>query len=980
MDKDNPYLLTLTAENLFLLEAHTANLLQYITNHKDLNIEDIAYTLNFTMQHHSFRRAILCKDIDDVVATLSKNKLEKIFDFVHSPEKLSNIYFFSGAGNHYQKMGMDLFERESAYKNQFLECADKIKKITGIDIVNHLLGENQDWIYDITLSQLIILATEYSMAHLCRTFGISPDYIVAYCFGELAAAVFLDLVTFDDAVYFLYSLKEIIETLPLGELLVVHIDESSSIEEYLNQDISIVAYFPGNTYLLAGPSNTVNFLIQTFSQIGIFCKKMNFPYMFHSEAMKEIRGPLTEASKKICRLQSSAFNQHKTYFSCSLGREVDKEVINNPIYWANIYCSSLDLRGLPKLMSDKYSQANVIELGPGRTARAIFGYDESGRQKFNTLHMLQESQGISACDSFYFMLAKCWGTGAHINWDMFFHLEKDHNSKNVDLLENLEIDKDHSLINEAFLSCKKNVVDLNEKEQTIYTIFSKLLKVVNFGVDDSFFSLGGDSILALQCVANMNQLDLGISLETFSKYPTVKLLARACSPVVARAEKIENIIEIPLLPLQKRFFSKLRHWKEVRLISIMLQATTNLNVDLLGVATQILIDIHDGLRTRFSYHNQQWKQFALPMDTVAFDHIDLSFMDSPNGKQKATDNFIEEFKSKFDLEAGPLVRFVSIKFSERIHYLVILFHHLCIDGISLQILLRDLDAIYSNLLLNKNSFTLVPCCSLRTAANKFYELSQLDDFKKDLYFWKQQLDISNCFPTDFTNKTSHLDATTLGELHTDIDMQKVNPLIKANNEISIFDILVTGFVQALNDFTGSTDQFIDLRNHGRHISNDLDLSRTIGWFTTAYPIKLSLRGQTNVRKAIREIQLQLRAVPHNGVSYNLLKYITDDERINLELMEMGMPKIAFNYHGQIDKIFSGLKQFQLVSYPIGNNTGTKATRSHLINLDLYIMHNKLNIVWTFSTAFHKQQTIQALSEKYKEAINNIITFLLNKNH
>jgi non-ribosomal peptide synthase protein (TIGR01720 family) len=187
----------------------------------------------------------------------------------------------------------------------------------------------------------------------------------------------------------------------------------------------------------------------------------------------------------------------------------------------------------------------------------------------------------------------------------------------------------------------------------------------------------------------------------------------------------------------------------------------------------------------------------------------------------------------------------------------------------------------------------------------------------------------------------------------------------------INDMLLTALARAIDRWTGRTDCLIDLEGHGREeLFDDLDVSRTLGWFTSIYPLKLALigNGARNPGSDLKAVKEQLRQIPSNGIGYGLLRYSARCET----LQSAPQAEILFNYLGQFDQTFAESQLFTMAPLSGGLDQSPKRQRSHLLDINGSVLRGKLRIGFTYSKALHNPNTIQQFADWYKQELEALI--------
>jgi non-ribosomal peptide synthase protein (TIGR01720 family) len=189
----------------------------------------------------------------------------------------------------------------------------------------------------------------------------------------------------------------------------------------------------------------------------------------------------------------------------------------------------------------------------------------------------------------------------------------------------------------------------------------------------------------------------------------------------------------------------------------------------------------------------------------------------------------------------------------------------------------------------------------------------------------------------------------------------------------INDLLLTALAQSFAEWTGQPFLLVDLEGHGREeIFQDLDLSRTVGWFTTIFPVFLDLRGAASPVDALKRIKEQLRRIPRRGIGYGLLRYLCSDRQVKARLEALPKAEVVFNYLGQLDQTLAQSALFAPARESAGMTRSPRQQRSHLLEINASVEGKQLQSAWAFSTAVHRRETIERLAEGFVRALRELI--------
>ncbi|WDD36594.1 amino acid adenylation domain-containing protein (plasmid) [Nostoc sp. UHCC 0926] len=521
-------------------------------------------------------------------------------------------------------------------------------------------------------------------------------------------------------------------------------------------------------------------------------------------------------------------------------------------------------------------------------------------------------------------------------------------------------------------------------EKVLAEIWAKILRLEQVGIYDKFFELGGDSILSMQIIAKANQVGLHITPKHLFEHQTIAELAVvAITNQSIQAEQGLVTGQVPLTPIQHWFFKQnlpdSHHWNQ----SILLEVQQALNQALLEQTVQKLLEHHDALRLRFFLQESGWQQFTASSDSVVpCSRVDLSAL-SPNKQIPALEAAAAELQTSLNLSSGPLMRVIYFDLgTDKLSRLLLLIHHLAVDGVSWRILLEDLQTVYQQLN-HKKTIQLPPkTTSFKHWAERLRKYAQLPALQSELKYWltKNGKEIAR-LPVDFCEgENTMAKAGTISVALSEEETQSLLREIPAAYQTQINDILLTALVQAFEQWMGKRTAkesrkhllLVDLEGHGREeIFEDVDLSRTVGWFTTIFPVLLDIEENSSSTETLEMVKKQLRSIPNRGIGYGVLRYLSDETAKPLKL-HLPKAEIRLNYLGQSDQVFSGSALFAPAQESSGESRSLRGNRSYLIDMIAIIAGGQLRLDCIYSKAVHHRVTIESLVESFTAALRELI--------
>lgn len=519
----------------------------------------------------------------------------------------------------------------------------------------------------------------------------------------------------------------------------------------------------------------------------------------------------------------------------------------------------------------------------------------------------------------------------------------------------------------------------NVVEEALCAIWSHVLGVERVGIEDNFFKLGGDSILCIQVVSRARQAGYNLAPINLFEHQTIAELASVIDTNhTFEPEKVTaESSDIPLVPIQRRFFEQKFVEPHYYNQAVLLKVRQPLDATLLEKSLGHLLRHHDAFRLRFAREESRWRQFTAGPgeDAVPFSQLDLSGVPESE-KATALESAAADLQHSLNLSEGPLVRVALFHLgAQEADRLLIIIHHLVVDGVSWRILIEDLQSAYEQLSAGDEVRLPPSTTPFSEWSERLHKYSQGPGLRQKAEYWlsSEWDDGASKFPVDNpSGQNTMASARTISVSLSAAETQALLREVPAAYHTQINDVLLSALARAYTLWTGSDFLLVDLEGHGREaISEDVDLSRTVGWFTSVFPVYLKLEGE-NAGTFLKGIKEQLRAIPERGFSYGVLRYLSGDEEAKRRLDSLQRPQISFNYLGQFDQIFSDSSLFIPAEEGYGPVQSRDNLRSHLINLNGMMVNGCLRIEWTYSKDIHRLETIGNLANLFAGCLRVLI--------
>ena len=516
------------------------------------------------------------------------------------------------------------------------------------------------------------------------------------------------------------------------------------------------------------------------------------------------------------------------------------------------------------------------------------------------------------------------------------------------------------------------VAPRTEEEKVIAGIFREVLGIKEVGAMDDFFMLGGDSIKAIRIVSKLREAGYVLSVRDLMKNPTVEQsgrIIRKCEEGILY-EQGEVKGESLLIPIQRWFFEsnlpKQNHFNQ----SIMLRITERVETEMVTAVFGAIVKHHDILRAVYKNGGQE---ILSHKDNVGYELREYDYRGSGlKGTELAKDIEAKnnELQVSINIETGPIMKVGLFKTDEADH-LMICIHHLAVDGVSWRILIEDIEIGCKHYLAGSEIKFSEKTASYKDWGSALGEYSKSNLLKREIKYWKQ---VAEMIKEGMIQKSDTGEEGS-GHISVVLEKEETDKLLYRSSKAfgtEINDLLLSGLGLAVRNLTGQEKVSVNLEGHGREvIHKKINIDRTVGWFTSIYPVVIGLSNDT--REMIISTKEVLRKVPNKGLGYGVLKYLSK-EAFNQEKVE-----VTFNYLGSVDaEIGTHALIFGASLYSQGIEVAKENLQKDIITLNCIITGGKLNVGISYRKDKLTDEEANYFGVFFKEALMDVINTCVNQ--
>ncbi|MBN3951614.1 MAG: acyltransferase domain-containing protein [Nostoc sp. NMS7] len=418
--KSKYLVLCLSAKSENALEKATANLITHLKEHPELNLGDVAYTLNSGRRGFNHRRMLICQDLENAVEALSSVAAQQVFTNYTEITERPVVFMFPGQSSQYVNMAREIYEAETVFKEQVDYCSEVLKPLIGLDL-RHIIYPSEENIDEVSkqlqqteIAQPAIFVIEYALAKLWQSYGVEPQAAIGHSIGEYVAATLAEVFSLEDALSLVAARGQMMQQLPTGAMLSIPLP-ADKIKSLLGQELSIAGINQPSQCVVSGSIAAVEALQNQLAAQGIECRRLHTSHAFHSHMMEPILEAFAERVKKV------TLNPPKLpYISNLTGTWITVTQATNPDYYAqHLRSTVLFAQGVEKLLATP--EQVLLEVGPGHTLTTLVKRHPDKASAQTVLTSVRHPQEKQSDTRVLFnTLGQLWLTGVKVDWFGFY--------------------------------------------------------------------------------------------------------------------------------------------------------------------------------------------------------------------------------------------------------------------------------------------------------------------------------------------------------------------------------------------------------------------------------------------------------------------------------------------------------------------------------------------------------------------------------
>ena len=534
-------------------------------------------------------------------------------------------------------------------------------------------------------------------------------------------------------------------------------------------------------------------------------------------------------------------------------------------------------------------------------------------------------------------------------------------------------------------------------EEQLALIWQNVLDVANVNVESNFFDLGGDSIRSIQVVIQARTLGISLTARDLFHAPTIAQLAQM---IQQTSQQVQHTIQsepeagpVPLTPIQHWFVQltnpPAQQWNQSLLLGIRGLVQQNS----LQKALDWLPRQHAALRLQVEQQSDgSWEQHYAQHETSV--PLRVVHIVAQADMQAVLEQEAEQMQKALNLQQGPLLRALLLEVEGQPEsWLQLTAHHWAIDAVSWRFVLEDLELAYTQLKRGEAVQLAQRSSSYQAWGRFLQQYSQSAHLQEQRDYWRQVVSKPQQeWPVE-TERGSRKEGMTktVQQWLSPEQTRQLQEEVLPHYHCQLQEVLLSAVVAMSLSWSvqGAEKRWarregavaIDLEGHGREeLSQQVDVSRTVGWFTSLYPMRIEvpatlIQGVVGDRgkmgEVLKLVKEQLRDVPDHGIGYGILRYLSEQESERQELCGEKTAPVLLNYLGHLQE--TGTSGWvRSVQGGKGRERDQQAERAYEIEIDAWIEQGRICLNWSYSQQRYRRKSIEQMGQWVQEALRDLI--------
>ncbi|OBG80574.1 polyketide synthase [Mycobacterium sp. E3298] len=981
-----PQVLLLSAQTTAALEQSRAALADALAGPDGPEPADVAHTLAGRRKHRLTMAAVV-HDRDHAATVLRAAEHDNVFvgESLAGGENPAGrvVFMFPGQGAQHVGMARGLYDTEPAFAEHFDACVAGFGDEMGIDLKALIFGDAATDLERIDRSQPALFTVEYALARLAEHYGLRAGAYIGYSTGEYIAATLAGVFGLETAITLVALRARLMHESPPGSMVAVALGPDD-IAPYLTPGVELSAVNDPGNCVVAGAGDEIRAFTQRLREAGITARRVRATHAFHSSAMDSMAAEFQQF------LSGVELRRPDTPLLSNLtGTWMSDEQITDPASWARQISSTIRFADeLDVLLSDPGRV--LVEVGPGGSLTGSAMRHPKWSSGHRAVRLMRHPiQNVDDRDTFLLGLGQLWAAGVPVDWEPLtgptprlvslpgYAFARERHWVDAKPLAWL----DRSTETPEAPGAAANSADpstnghQSHTEATLRQIWMQCLGLNSIGRNDNFFDLGGDSLISIGIATNAGNAGLDVTPQDLYGNPTLATLAAHVDAKYAAGSlaKAPDAASRPAVPPNVAQFleSGVRRAGRWR-VPLILRLDPTVSLDDIRAVLTAVTNHHDALRLQLVEHAGTWVQCVT--EAAEFDHLSSRTLPGTDAdtQRAAVLDVVAELTAQDDLAAPLTASLLSGPGDAR--YLTLSLHEAVADTASREILVADIFTAFTQRLAGED-FSLPPTTtSWRDWSLRVAGLATHPAVLDTSDFWLESSGRATLRPADpeVTDRPLGDDLAKVPSALTVEQTSEVDDLRRALGW-SIDEILLAALGRTIAETIGTGVLAVDLEGAGRSVLRpDVDLRRTVGRFTTIYPVPLrcATSDDTGASELLTDVRDTLKSVPHHGIGYGLLRHLYAPTARALSAVPPA--DVHFRYVGMIPELPPIGAPVQFDSDAAMPVRDTIPGLGHAIELRVYRHSGVLHLDWWYDTRRVQGARAEALARRFPLALRELI--------
>lgn len=907
------HLLPVSARSAAALHQASERLADFLSGRNAPKLADAAFTLQSGRVEFAYRRSVVCHNAEEGAAQLRRS--------VQVPSTAAStdcpvVFLFPGQGVQRFGMARALWSAEPVFRSSIDVCRGILQARCGVDLDSVLLkADDGEELRGTELAQPALFVFEYALAQLWMSWGVRPAALSGHSLGELVAACIAGVLPLEEALWLVTERGRLVAALPQGRMLAVGL-AASELAPLLPDSIDVAAVNSPSSCAVAGAPRPTREFATALQRKGVLVSELRTSHAFHSRSMQAAAPSLVRLAERI------AFQAPTIPFTSNVtGQWMTAQDARDPTYWGRHLTEPVQFASCIRTLRE-ISDAVFIEVGPGASLCALVRSNLGPNAKI--VASLGEAE-TSAPDERRMLttLGWLWEKGVSIDWSLFGSLEQCRRAP----LPSYPFERKRYWIDfqppratnaqesrappvppaaEAKLAAQFCSEDLSDTERGVLEIWRETLGTWRGSVDDNFFDLHGDSLVAMQIMARVrDRLECELSIRDFFEDPTIASLARLIDrarshspdtglpPMVAHRPGTSPVISFAQQRLW--FVDRLQPGNPAYNIVLAIRASGALDGEVLSRALGEIVRRHDVLRTSFPAMDGLPVPVVAPAGEFELAVADLTSLSEVDQHEELRHLCRHESATAFDLSTGPLYRIQLIQLSPVEQVLLITVHHIIFDVWSSAVFFNELACLYRAFRRGENSP--LPRLAFQYPDFAAWQRQLLDSglMQPAANYWVSKLGgplPRLVVPPDYPVPRKRGCAGALENVSIESELTSQLRALAARQGATPFMIFLAAYCAVLHHRTGSDDLVLgtDIANRNRQ-----EVEPLLGFFVNQLVIRIDFSGNPDARSMVQRVrEISLDAFAHQDFPFDRLVDLLQPRRMSGEWPLFGVKFVMRN--------------------------------------------------------------------------------------